>query len=100
MRMLKNQELAAFASQFSMILKSGISSTEGISLLLEDAQNEEEKALLQKLYEEVSQTGELYTSFEKSKQFPSYFVNMVRLGEETSHRPSSSLYLRSSASLQ
>ena len=83
MRMLKNQELAAFASQFSMILKSGISSAEGLSLLLEDAQNEEEKRLLHFLYEEASQTGELSPAFEKCAQFPSYFLNMLRIGEET-----------------
>ena len=83
MRMLKNQELAAFASQFSMILKSGISSTEGLSLLLEDTQNEEEKRLLHFLYEEASQTGELSPAFEKCAQFPSYFLNMLRIGEET-----------------
>ena len=83
MRILKNQELAAFASQFSMILKSGISSTEGLFLLLEDAQNEEEKHLLQFLYEEASQTGELSPAFEKCAQFPSYFLNMLRIGEET-----------------
>ena len=83
MRMLKNGELAAFCSQFSMILKSGIASTEGLSLLLEDAQNEEEKLLLQKLCEESAQTGELAPAFEKCGQFPSYFVHMVRIGEET-----------------
>ncbi len=83
MRLLKNQELAAFCNQFSMILRSGISSIEGLSLLLEDAQNEEEKKLLQALYDDVCQTGELAGAFEKSKQFPSYFVQMVRMGEET-----------------
>lgn len=83
MRLLKNQELAAFCNQFSMILQSGISSMEGLSLLLEDAQTEEEKKLLQLLYEEVCQTGDLASAFEKSEQFPSYFVQMVRMGEET-----------------
>lgn len=83
MRLLKNQELAAFCNQFSMILQSGISSMEGLSLLLEDAQNEEEKKLLQLLYDEVCQTGELASAFEKTKQFPTYFIHMVRMGEET-----------------
>ena len=83
MRQLKNGELAAFCSQCSMILKSGISTIEGISLLLEDAQNEEEKSLLQTIYDEVLQTGELYSAIEKTAQFPTYFVHMVRIGEET-----------------
>ena len=83
MRILKNQELAAFCNQFSMILKSGISSMEGLSLMLEDAANNEEKQLLQLIYDEMSQSGELASAFEKSKQFPKYFVDMIRIGEET-----------------
>ena len=83
MRMLKNRELAVFCNQFSMILKSGISAIEGLSLLLEEAQTEEEKVLLQSLYDEMNQTGTLAPAFEKTKQFPSYFVHMIRIGEET-----------------
>ena len=83
MRILKSQELAAFCNQFSMILKSGISSMEGLSLLLEDAANNEERTLLQLLYDEMCQNGDLGTAFEKSEQFPKYFVDMVRIGEET-----------------
>ena len=83
MRILKNHELAVFCNQFSMILKSGISSTEGLSLLLEDSANDYEKTLLQMLYDEMCQTGNLASAFAKSEQFPKYFVDMVRSGEET-----------------
>ena len=36
---LSNTEIAAFCSQTAMILRSGISSIEGISIMLEDSQN-------------------------------------------------------------
>ena len=43
---LSNTETAAFCSQMAMILKSGISSIEGISIMLEDARSGEETELL------------------------------------------------------
>lgn len=43
---LSNTETAAFCSQMAMILKSGISSVEGISILLEDVDDPDEKNLL------------------------------------------------------
>ena len=43
---LSNTEIAAFCSQTAMILRSGISSIEGISIMLEDSQNADEKELL------------------------------------------------------
>ena len=36
MKALTNKELTYFCSQMALILKSGISSTEGLSLMLED----------------------------------------------------------------
>ena len=39
---LSNPELSSFSSQLSLILRSGISALEGISIMLEDASSEEE----------------------------------------------------------
>ena len=43
---LTNLEIASFCSEMAMILKSGISSLEGVDLLREDAQTKAEKELL------------------------------------------------------
>ena len=43
---LSNTEIAAFCSQTAMILRSGISSIEGISIMLEDSQNAGKVGLL------------------------------------------------------
>ena len=50
---LSNPELSAFSSQLSLILRSGISALEGISIMLEDASSEEEKTILNALSENL-----------------------------------------------
>ena len=56
---LTNLEIASFCSEMAMILKSGISSLEGVDLLREDAQTKSEKELLYEFYQEVIATGML-----------------------------------------
>ena len=51
---LTNAEVQAFCSQMSMILKSGISSTEGISIMLDDSQNKEEQERSAERYRRLS----------------------------------------------
>ena len=51
---LTNLEIASFCSEMAMILKSGISSLEGVDLLREDAQTKAEKELLDEIYQSVS----------------------------------------------
>ncbi|MCB7305040.1 type II secretion system F family protein [Bariatricus massiliensis] len=80
---LSNMEIAAFSEQMAMILKSGISSMEGLSIMLEDAQSEAEKVLLGTMNEEMLESGKLYDSLKKTAVFPSYMLQMVQIGEET-----------------
>lgn len=82
-KMLSNMELAEFCNQMGMILRSGISTLEGLNLLLEDAENAAEQALLEKMISEMESTGYFYEAISSSKVFPSYALHMVRLGEET-----------------
>lgn len=80
---LSNMELCAFAEQFSMILTSGISVIEGLSILLEDAATEAERSLLTQMNEEMLTAGRLYESLKVTGVFPSYMLQMVQIGEET-----------------
>jgi type IV pilus assembly protein PilC len=66
-----------------MILKSGISPTEGISIMLEDAKRESERTILSSLYDTMLQTGILSCAMENTGVFPSYMLSMVKLGEKT-----------------
>ena len=80
---LSNKEAASFCSQMAMILKSGISSIEGISIMLEDAKDPGEKELLGKIHESLMETGIFYEALHDTKVFPSYLLQMVQIGEQT-----------------
>ena len=78
-----NMEISAFCGQISLILKSGISSMEGITIMLEDAASGEEKAILEQILEQMQESGSLCQALTESGLFPSYMLHMVEIGEET-----------------
>ena len=45
-----NPELSGFCSQMAMILHSGISPLEGITIMLEDSTSDREKDILQQIF--------------------------------------------------
>lgn len=83
MKLLMNLEIAEFCNQMHLMLCSGISGLEALSLLLEDAQTPEEKNLLETMISQMEQTGYFYDAIESSQVFPSYAFHMIKLGEET-----------------
>ena len=80
---LSNSETSAFCSQIAMILKSGISSTEGIAIMLEDTDKNDEKQLLTTIYDTLTQTGSLHEALQETHAFPDYMLSMVDIGERT-----------------
>lgn len=78
-----NMELSSFCGQIALILKSGISSTEGLEIMLEDASSEEEKSVLHALLNDMNESGSLEHALEATGLFPSYLIHMVAIGEET-----------------
>lgn len=80
---LSNMEVSAFCSQMAMILRSGIFAMEGISIMLEDAGDSEEQALLAQIDETLQETGQLHTALNDTSAFPDYMIRMVRIGEDT-----------------
>lgn len=83
MKPFSNMELASFCGQLALILKSGISSLEGLTIMLEDASSPEEKEVLEAILEKMQETGNLYQSLDSVKLYPSYMLHMVEIGEET-----------------
>ena len=79
---LSNVETAAFCSQMAMILRSGISSIEGVSIMLEDSSDAQEKDLLTSINETLLNTGSFYLALEDTHVFPDYMIHMVELGEQ------------------
>ena len=82
---MNNNELAAFCEQLAMILRSGISSYEGISIMMEDCESAEEKAVLEQILGGLNSGDQLADALEETGLFPEYMVNMIALGEETGH---------------
>lgn len=80
---LSNLEVSSFCEQMAMILKSGISALEGISILKEDARPGDEEELLGAVYDTMQETGLLYPALEETGVFPDYMLRMVEIGEET-----------------
>ncbi|MBQ7677790.1 MAG: type II secretion system F family protein [Lachnospiraceae bacterium] len=80
---LNNTELSYFCGQMALILTAGISSLEGIEMMEKDFSSREDQELLLDIYDAMSESGELYSSLERTGVFPSYMTNMIRIGEET-----------------
>lgn len=80
---LTNSETAAFCGQMSMVLSAGISSFEGIAVLRDEAESAGDKAILTVIYDSLSETGRLSSALEASGVFPSYCLQMCRIGEQS-----------------
>ncbi len=51
---LSNLEIAAFCSQMAMVLQAGISSLEGIAILREEAESQEDEKILTVIYDTLA----------------------------------------------
>ncbi len=83
MKPFSNTELSSFCGQTALILKAGISVTEGLSIMAEDASSPDEKEVLDALLSGMEETGSLYESLNRIGICPSYMLHMVEIGEET-----------------
>lgn len=80
---LSDSELSVFAEQLAMILHSGISVLEGISILREDSPSEELRQILTVVSDSLEQSGELSEALRESGVYPEYFLSMTELGERS-----------------
>ena len=80
---LNNEELITFCSQMALVLKSGISSLEGIYIMEDGDVSGEGKEILKEIREEIQMCGMLYPAMEKSGVFPEYALHMTEIGEQT-----------------
>ncbi len=83
MKPLTNAELSTFCGQLAMILRSGISALEGLSIMAEDAPEGEGKALLRQMLEQMETGSGVADAVEEAGCFPVYMCSMVRLGEQS-----------------
>ena len=83
MKALSNAELATFCGQLAMILRSGISALEGLSIMVEDTPDGDGKTLLQQMLSTMEMGGSFYDAVEESGVFPVYMRSMVQLGDQS-----------------
>lgn len=83
--MLSNSEVAVFCEQSGMILESGLSMLEGISIIEEDVElhNTEYKKMYEDMRMCLEETGIFHEALTKTGLFPSYVIQMTKIGEET-----------------
>lgn len=78
---LTNTELTYICRQLALILKSGISLLEGVSILRDDAATSEGQKLLTEIYDQLLMSGNIKESFAATGVFPDYLLHMVEIGD-------------------
>ena len=77
-----NMEIAAFCSQMALILKSGISASEGISILGQDAAGEK-KELYAQIGASLEEGISLGSAMKQTGMFPDYACDMIEIGVQS-----------------
>ncbi|MDD6156139.1 MAG: type II secretion system F family protein [Lachnospiraceae bacterium] len=80
---ISDSEISAFCQQIVMVITAGLPTYYGISILMDEAPDEDTRQLLQKIYTPMEAGGTLCEALDMTKAFPDYMVHMVQLGEET-----------------
>ena len=80
---LTARELSNFFGQLGMLIHSGISVTEGLTILKEESQTDTDREILTALLTSMEETGSFTKAMEASGRFPHSSVSYVRTGEET-----------------
>ena len=78
---LRPSEISAFCTQMSMILRSGISISEGIGIMHDDSADQGGREILSIIHQETELGAPLYMALDKTQKFPEYVVNMAEIGE-------------------
>lgn len=74
-------ELTIFCEQISMVLNSGISVYEGVCILEEESEVPKDKEMYQKIISDMDMGTEFPDALEATEAFPSYMIDMIRIGE-------------------
>ena len=80
-QMLGNLEIAAFCDQLSMIVSAGIPIYEGISILQEDAPEEDTAEILSVISNSLDHGNSFCDALKETNVFPKYVLDMIEIGE-------------------
>lgn len=82
-RNLTAPELSAFCGQMALVLKAGISAYEGITIMRDDAENDEDRKLLAAIANDMEYQGSFSEALKNAGVYPPYLIHMVEIGERT-----------------
>jgi type IV pilus assembly protein PilC len=82
-KVLSNLELSAFCQQIAMVVNAGLPVYYGVSILKDDAPDEETRALLEQIYIPMEAGQTLHDALDATGVFPDYMLHMIDLGEKT-----------------
>ena len=80
---LSNEDISILCSELASVVSSGLTITDGILVILQDGEDKNKAALLEKILRSI-ETGSIITrAFDKTEVFPNYFIKMLEVGEST-----------------
>ena len=82
-KILSNAELSAFCQQISLIIAAGLPTYYGVSILCDEAPDEQTHNLLEQIYKPMELGATLHSALKNTGYFPKYMINMIQLGEDT-----------------
>lgn len=74
------QSLSLFAEEWASLLEAGLTLTESLSLL-EDQASSKERKVLKKIGKTISTGRGVWESFRRSQCFPPFFLSLLQIGE-------------------
>ena len=85
MKKITNQQAYLLCDQLSMIIKSGISISEGIEAMVSETTEPNLKTILIQIQKEINDHGSLYQAVKNVGVFDNYLVEMIRIGEKAGY---------------
>ncbi len=80
-RMLTNSQLSLFCEELSLIVKAGITVSEGLYIMREETEDKSDKEMLSNMIDSVESGSPLSEAMVKTKIFPTYTIDMIKIGE-------------------
>lgn len=79
------KETAMFCEQLAMILKAGISLSDGIRAIAEETEVPQSKALLKKMADQLDEQYRFSDALKEAQIYDDYMINMVAIGEQSGY---------------
>ena len=80
---LNNYEIASFCRQMALLMKAGITPSDGIDILMEEQNDTAARKILSSISQVLTSGEKFHVALNMSGVFPDYVIHMVTIGEES-----------------